>query len=290
MSTIERALNRQKTQEVGRPPAKGQDALSASAGRVPAGDACQALGPPLHIDLSQLRRISMIPPVADTDRLSNEYRRIKRPLVNNAIGRGVAKVPDGNLIMVTSAIEGEGKTFTSLNLAMSIALDPDFSVTLVDGDTARRDLSRILGLAEAPGLLNLLADEDLDPSGLIRPTDIETLSVLPAGHHHALSEELLSSDRMARRVSQLRGIGANHIVLFDAAPVLAAPETVTLSQHVAQIAMVVKASSTRQHEVTMALESLDSSKAINMILNQSLGRPGGERYGGYYGYGAGDAE
>ncbi|WP_170230879.1 hypothetical protein [Spiribacter vilamensis] len=198
------------------------------------------------------------------------------------------KVPDGNLIMLTSAVQGEGKTFTALNLAMSIARDPDFSVTLVDGDTARHTVSSLLGIADAPGLLNLLADESLEPGSLVRPTNIDSLSVLAAGAHHELSEELLSSSRMASLVAQLGGNTPNHIVLFDAPPVLAAPEAVTLSHYMGQIGMIVKASSTLQHEVTMALEQLDQTKAINMILNQSIDGPGGDHYGGYYGYGYGE--
>ncbi|RZU98373.1 hypothetical protein [Spiribacter vilamensis] len=286
MSTIERALNRKKAEQ----PASstGTDTPIGTMDNTGHYANFEPSGPRLFIDLPRLRQASMLPPTSISDRLGNEYRRIKRPLVNNATGRGVMKVPDGNLIMLTSAVQGEGKTFTALNLAMSIARDPDFSVTLVDGDTARHTVSSLLGIADAPGLLNLLADESLEPGSLVRPTNIDSLSVLAAGAHHELSEELLSSSRMASLVAQLGGNTPNHIVLFDAPPVLAAPEAVTLSHYMGQIGMIVKASSTLQHEVTMALEQLDQTKAINMILNQSIDGPGGDHYGGYYGYGYGE--
>ena len=286
MSTIERALNRKRTEQ----PAAPTDADRSVEPARSAGTYAnfEPSGPALFIDLPRLRQESMLPPTSIADRLGNEYRRIKRPLVNNATGRGVMKVPHGNFIMLTSSVQGEGKTFTALNLAMSIARDPDFSVTLVDGDTARRTLSSLLGLSDAPGLLNLLADDSLEAASLVRPTNIDMLSVLAAGDHHDLSEELLSSSRMASLVQQLGGDTPNHIVLFDAPPVLAAPEAVTLSHYMGQIGMIVKASSTLQHQVTMALEQLDQTKAINMILNQSIGGPGAEQYGGYYGYGYGE--
>lgn len=297
MSTIERALSRKKQQaEHGEnrlssgdaPPTDNTPATDhqAAAGGTELADVrFQPRGPLLKIDVNDLRRNSMYPTPAMEDRIGNEYRRIKRPLVSNATGHGVMQVDRGNLIMVTSAVEGEGKTFTALNLALSIARDPDLSITLVDGDVARASLSRLLGANRQPGLLDLLADESLSPMDLIMPTNVESLSVLPAGTRHALSEELLSSARMGRIFSQLADTSPNHFILFDSSPVLAAPDAVTLSHHVGQIVVVVKASSTLRHQVTTCVDQLDPDKAINMILNQSLGGPGGDHYGGYYGYG-----
>ena len=301
MSTIERALSRKKKSKrapsAGHDGEEGEDNNGAVAPpntppthKRPTSDRTDLVGvgfeprgPLLKVDLHQLRRDSMYPTANMEDRVSNEYRRIKRPLLSNATGRGVFQVERGNLIMVTSAIQGEGKTFTSLNLALSIARDPDFSVTLVDGDVARAHLTRVLGARQQPGLLDLLRDETLDPMDLIMPTNIESLSVLTAGSRHALSEELLSSERMGRLVSQLADPSPRHIILFDSPPILAAPDAVTLSHHVGQVVVVVKASSTLRHHVTTAVDQIDPDKAINMVLNQALGGPGGDDYGGYYG-------
>ncbi|QIT56543.1 hypothetical protein HC341_15875 [Aquisalimonas sp. 2447] len=301
MSTIERALSRKKKRERDQPHQERDGADDSGAmgppnapptGAPPTSDRKDLIGvgfeprgPLLKVDINQLRRQSMYPTVAMEDRIGNEYRRIKRPLLGNATGRGVMPVDRGNLIMVTSAIQGEGKTFTSLNLALSIARDPDFSVTLVDGDVARGHLTRVLGAQKHHGLLDLLADESLNPMDLIMPTNIESLSVLTAGSRHALSEELLSSERMGRLVSQLADPTPRHIILFDSPPVLAAPDAVTLSHHMGQVVVVVKSSSTLRHQVTTALDQLDPDKAINMVLNQALGGMGGDDYGGYYGYG-----
>lgn len=305
MSTIERALQRKKRRREEQPPEASANAEATGAATPPPeGSESEPAatgggkelaragfiprGPLLKIDINRLRWQSMYPPAPMEDRLANEYRRIKRPLLGNATGRGVTELERGNMIMITSAIEGEGKTFTSLNLALSIARDPDYSITLVDGDVARPHLTRLLGAADQPGLLDLLSDETLDPMDLVMPTNIETLSVLTAGSRHALSEELLSSDRMARVAAELAQPDRHHIVLFDAPPVLAAPDAVALSHHAGQIVVVVKASSTLRQQVTTAVGQLNPDKAINMVLNQSLGGPGGDQYGGYYGYGYGE--
>ena len=286
MSTIEKALNRLRKggeTTVPEPDSAGPD---APAGGRPHDSATPLTGTsrePLTIDLRHLRRHGIYPPAYMEETLRDQYRRIKRPLVANATGRGAARIDRGNLIMVTSAVAGEGKTFTSLNLALSIAHDPDHSVTLVDGDVARAHASKLLGLEDKPGLIDLLADENLTPGDLVIPTTVESLSILPAGRHHTLSEELLSSNRMERVISALADRAANHIVLFDSAPLLLSPDALTLSSSVGQIVVVVKAYSTLRHQVSEAVEQLDPNKAINMVLNQSLGGPGGDEYGGYYG-------
>ena len=286
MSTIEKALNRlRKSGETSisesytaapDPAATGLPGHSATPSAIPSGE-------PLTIDLNRLRKQGVYPPPYMEETLRDQYRRIKRPLVANATGRGAARIDRGNLIMVTSAVAGEGKTFTSLNLALSIARDPDHSVTLVDGDVARAQASKLLGVQDQPGLIDLLADESLIPNDVIIPTTVESLSILPAGRHHALSEELLSSSRMERVIAALADRTPRHIVLFDSAPLLISPEALTLSSSVGQIVVVVKASSTLRHQVTAAVELLDPDNAINMVLNQSLGGPGGDDYGGYYG-------
>ncbi len=285
MSTIEKALNRLR--KAGGKPSDHADQPPTAA---PAGEQLASALPghgqavePLTINLSLLRKHGVYPPPYLEDTIRDQYRRIKRPLVANATGRGAAAVQRGNLIMITSAIAGEGKTFTSVNLALSIARDPDLSVTLVDGDVARASASKLLGVQDQPGLIDLLADESLTPGDVIIPTSVEPLSVLPAGRHHALSEELLSSSRMERVISALADPTPRHIILFDSAPLLDSPDALTLSSSVGQIVVVVKASSTQRHQVTAAIELLDPNKAINLVLNQSLGGPGGDDYGGYYG-------
>ena len=130
--------------------------------------------------------------------VSNQFRHIKRPVIKNALGRGGELVPNGHLVMVTSSLPGEGKTFSSLNLALSIAREKDLEVVLIDADVAKATVSRIFALQGAPGLLNALADHLLDVESLILPTDVKGLSLLPAGQcaEEDIATELLASTRM----------------------------------------------------------------------------------------------
>ena len=89
------------------------------------------------------RRAAMSRPMRRRSQIADEFRVIKRPIIRNALGRAGAKVRNGNLVMVTSALPGEGKTFTALNLAMSVAMEYDNTVLLVDGDVAHPGLPKL---------------------------------------------------------------------------------------------------------------------------------------------------
>lgn len=286
MSTIEKALGRLRdTSEEPKPPPR--NATGGSQGTHLA--ASVASNTQISIDARTLRKRGVHPPAHLENTLRDEYRRIKRPLIANAFGRGVPKMDFGNVIMVTSALAGEGKTFTSLNLAMSIARDPEISVILIDGDVARASASTILGVQRERGLIDLLADQTLTPTSLLLPTSIDSLFFLPAGKKHVHSEELLSGSRMEQMVSAYAA-NKDTIVIFDSPPLLRTPEAVTLSATAGQIVLVVKALSTPRQQIHDAMEQLDPNKAINLILNQSLSGPGGDEYGGYYGGSYGETD
>ena len=110
----------------------------------------------VEIDFARLGQQGIVTPQSPRTATADQFRVIKRPLIANAMGRGAAPIKHGNLIMVTSAVPGEGKSFTSLNLAMSIAAELDNTVMLVDADVARPSLLRTLGLEPGPGLLDVL--------------------------------------------------------------------------------------------------------------------------------------
>src|SRR6185436_13857501 len=116
----------------------------------------QARSTRLNIDLAALAAAGFVTPDVPTSRIADEFRILKRPLIANASGKGAAPVRNGNLIVVTSSVPGEGKSFTSVNLAMSIAMEMDRTVLLVDADVARPTLPKTLGLKETPGLLDVL--------------------------------------------------------------------------------------------------------------------------------------
>lgn len=242
----------------------------------------------VHIDRDALRQAELLPPASQDRQLSGEYRQIKRPLMANALGRGVPKLPNGHRIMIASAMPGDGKTFTSINLALSFALDKDLSVVLVDADVAKAHLSRTFGVHNEPGLMDLLRDEHMDVEAAILPTDVPGLSILPAGKAIDTANELLASARMEQIASQITVRYPNRIVLFDSPPLLITSEAMALSAAVGQIVMVVRAGVTPQSAVLDAIELLGEGKSIGLVLNQTDEqlRPG--YYYQYYGHKDGD--
>jgi len=237
----------------------------------------------LHLDFDALREASIVPPEDLAPHLADEFRRIKRPLIANAFGKGVVPVENGNLLMLCSAFSGEGKTFTSVNLAMSLALERERTVLLVDADVAKPHISRALGIDGQLGLMDLLTDDDLDISEVLVQTDMPGLRILPAGQRHKYSTEYLASDKMQDLMDELSGRYPNRIIIFDSPPLLQTSEAQVLASLVGQVVMVIHAGETPQAAVDAALEMIDSNKAINLILNKCRVKSSGEYYGGYYG-------
>jgi exopolysaccharide/PEP-CTERM locus tyrosine autokinase len=242
----------------------------------------------VRIDRDALRQAELLPPASQERQLAGEYRQIKRPLIANALGRGVPKIPNGHRIMVASAMPGDGKTFTSINLALSFAHERDLSVVLVDADVAKAHLSRTFGVQNEPGLMDLLRDEYLDVDSVILPTDVPGLSILPAGKASETASELLSSARMELVANHISMRNANRILLFDSAPLLITSEAMALASVVGQIALVVRAGVTPQRAVLDAIDLLGEGKSIGLVLNQAdeQTRPG--YYYQYYGNTEGD--
>jgi protein-tyrosine kinase len=296
MSLVERALKKiQESRAHGPqgslPPASTiplQPARPAAAAPAPRVAAVPTLEPArptriVRIDREALRQAELLPPPTQERQLAGEYRQIKRPLIANALGRGVPKMPHGHRIMVASALPGDGKTFTSINLALSIALEKDLSVVLVDADVAKAHLSRTFGVHAETGLMDLLRDEHQDPEALILPTDVPGLSILPAGRAIDTATELLASARMEQVTAQMSARDSKRIVLFDSPPLLITSEAMALASVVGQIVMVVRAGVTPQSAVLDAIELLGEGKSIGLVLNQTdeQVRPG---YYQYYGY------
>lgn len=254
--------------------------------RVAVVDDCISGGAPLHIDLEALRRAGALPPQAAERQMADEYRRIKWPVLERAFGREQTAVPDGNLVMVTSAMPGEGKTFTSLSLAMSIARERDSSVLLIDADIAKAHVSELLGIRQRPGLTDLLEKPGDDPANAVMATDVEGLRVMAAGRRHDQVPELMASQRMRDLIAELAARNRERVIIFDSSPLLATNESQVLAKLVGQVLMVVRANSTPRPAVEEAVALLDRNRSINLVLNQTRTLFGlGTYYSGYYNYG-----
>ena len=231
----------------------------------------------------------LLVPSQSRNLLANEFRVIKRPLIANAMGKGATPIPNGNLIMVTSALPGEGKSFTAVNLAISIAMELDNTVMLVDADVARPSILNMLGLPPAEGLLDVVKESSLDISRVLLHTNIEKLSILPSGTPHPRATELLASDAMIRLLDDMAKRYPDRIIIFDSPPLLLTTEARALATHMGQIVIVVQSGETTQAAVKEAVSTIEACPLKMMVLNKAT-QSASDRYGyGYaYGYGYGN--
>lgn len=237
------------------------------------------------LDFDKLRALGVLTPEDGRSTMAEEFRIIKRPLLMNALGQGLETVENANLIMVTSALPKEGKTFTAINLAMSLANEVDNSVLLVDGDVAKPSVSRILGFKAQHGLIDFLLGEVNDIDDLILDTNIPKLRILPSGRHYQHATELLASESMRMLLRHLVEESDDRIVVFDSPPLLVTTEARELARNMGQIVMVVEADKTPHFAAKDALEQLPNLSIVGLVLNKSRMHRTGDyySYGGYYG-------
>ena len=217
--------------------------------------------------------------------IQEEFRHIKRKLLNNAFGPAAKTLNHSNLVMVSSSNPNEGKTFISINLALSIALEQDKTVLLIDADVLRPSLHRELEFNTKNGLLEYLLDEVPSLSEIIYNTNIANLKLIPAGNPHHLTNELLASKRMVTLAEELADRYPDRIVIFDCPPILGVTETPVLSSLVGQAVVVVEESKTKLEDVKKAVSQLDEDIAVGFVMNKTI-RSKKDGYG-YYGYGYG---
>ena len=253
------------------------------------GEAAVEIGMPtptrrVDLDLARLAACSIMTPGTPRSRLADEFRVIKRPLIETASRKGDASIRHGNLIIITSALPGEGKSFTAANLAMSIAMEMDRTVLLVDADVARPSLPKMLGLPPAKGLLDLILDDTLDVSDVLMKTNVETLSILGSGTPHEHATELLASEAMKRLLNEMAQRYPDRIIIFDSPPLLVTTEARVLASHMGQVVLVVQAEHTSHADVMQALSTIEDCPVKHMMLNKHRAGSSGD-YGYAYGYG-----
>jgi len=236
----------------------------------------------VEIDFARLRARGFVTPDMPRSKIADEFRVIKRPILRNALEAGRDEARPRTLVMVTSALPREGKTFTAINLALSVAAEVDNTVLLMDGDVAHPMFTDVLGVPREPGLLDLLTRDDLDVGDTLVKTNIEKLSVVPAGANHPFATELLASEQMASLLRSVASRYPDRIIIFDSPPLLATTEARVLASHAGQIVMVVAADATTQHAVQQALATIESCDIVMMMLNKAHRTDVGSYYG-YYG-------
>ncbi|MBV8306966.1 MAG: AAA family ATPase [Gammaproteobacteria bacterium] len=237
---------------------------------------------PVHrratIDFERLRAAGYLPEQSEERRFADYCHRIKRPLIDRALGSGAAA--DARAILLSSALPGDGKTFITLNLALSMARERDISVLLVDGDLPRAQITHLLGLQDEAGLLTALRDDKMDVESLIHDTEVSGLEILPAGSPPDGAAELIASSRMREVVARLTARNPRRLLLFDSPPLLVSSEARALVAIPGQIVLVARSAHTPQRAVLDALGHIDKQKLRGLVVNDALV---GDQHG-YYEY------
>jgi protein-tyrosine kinase len=278
MSLVERTLNKLRSATVADPTRLAESNSEPSpvpaVARVSTESPSKAYGGRARparvvaVDRDALRAAGFLPPPLQSTQLAWQYRQIKRPLVANALA-STDNASCMHVIMVTSAVPGDGKTFTSINLAVSMSREQDINVLLVDADIEKPHISRLFGVSEEPGLLDAVRDDSLDIESLIIGTDFPGLSILPAGRYSEQATELLASQRMMSCMQQLERSDASRVAVLDSPPLLATNESRVIARSVGQIIVVVRDGKTTEHELREALAFLPEGKFVGLVLNQS---------------------
>ncbi len=296
MSTIEKALGtlrKKAPAEADAPVPDTVERAGASLGaEQPEANGPSAPGPqkPLvEIPFETLQERGFMSPSVPRSTIAEEFRGIKRPLLKNIAG-GAIKSDNPNLIMVTSALQGDGKTFTSINLALSIAMEQDKTVLFVDADVLKATAGRLIGVpSHTPGLIDLLEGKGVEPQDVILRTNMPKLRILPAGSPSEHATELLAGENMHELMLELARRYPDRVIVFDSPPLLLTSEAGVLASFMGQIVFVASSGVTAQGAVQRALEHIGPDKMVGIVLNRAPKRRFnlfGTDYG-YYGYGYG---
>lgn len=297
MSTIEKAVNKQLAQQSEQAqvsPATGQSTLNVetiaseqrASNKRNAAEKASAQKDYLNtatiqLDLERLAELNFVSLTSERRVINEEFRVIKRKLLNNAFGGLSQTLKHPNLIMVSSSRPGEGKTFTSINLALSMALEKDKTVLLIDADVLRPMVSKTLNFATENGLTDYLSSDELEVDDILLSTNVDRLKIISAGRPHHLSTELLGSEKMLKLATEFASRYPDRIVIFDAPPLLGVNETAVLASMCGQAIVVVEENKSKLAEIDQAVALLPDDLAIGFVINKAH-RNQGKGYGYYY--------
>jgi protein-tyrosine kinase len=225
------------------------------------------------IDRGRLAKAGIAVPSSERSRLVEEVRLIKQEVLRNAKPASIVLEGErsGRLIMVSSSLPREGKTFVAVNLALSISSERDSRVLLIDCDAQRQALKEMLGIDAEQGLVDLLMHPEIDISDVLLRTNIPNLTVLPCGTSGPHVPELLSSNRMSSLLKEMVRRYPDRYIILDAPPCLATSDPSILAALVGQIVFVVEAEKTQEREIEAALRLISACPTISLVLNKTHG-------------------
>lgn len=236
---------------------------------------------PLEIDLVGLENRGFVGLESARNLINEEYREIKRKLLHTAFGPLASTISSSNIIMVSSARPSEGKTFTAINLALSIAAEQDKTVLLVDADVLKPNVLKTLQVDGDNGLMEYLLGKVDDLSDVIYHTNVPKLKIIPAGQSHHLSTELLASTVMKDTVEEFSTRYPDRVVIIDTPPLIGINESAVLANLAGQAVIVVEEGKSQINDIRSAVDRLNPDMAIGFVVNKSTQF---NESGGYYGY------
>jgi Mrp family chromosome partitioning ATPase len=238
---------------------------------------------PERVDEAALLRAGIVPLGQGRSRVYEEFRIVQDQVLRLLAAGGEATGQDGQMVMVTSAAPGEGKSFVSANLAASLARCSDRAVLLVDTDPKPASLSRALGLSGRPGLLDIAAGRDEQGPITVYSTSIEGLAVLPLGGEATHRSMLAATGLVPGLLRRLSRHFPTHVIVLDAPPCLASSDASMLASLVDQIVVVIEAGKTQQDELEAALDLIQCCRNIALLLNK-IRSDTGSGFGSYGDY------
>jgi len=169
---------------------------------------------------------------------------------------------------VTSPVKRDGKTTIAVNLAAVLALDYEEKVLLIDGDLRAPGVHRYFNANSSPGLADYLSSSSSKGiKGYVQETFLSSLRILPAGKPSDLAPELLAKEKMKHVMEEIRTEFPGHQIIIDSPPVLSTPDPIVLARQVDGVLMIVRAGKTPRDFLMKALQSLNSSKVMGIVLN-----------------------
>ena len=222
----------------------------------------------VKINLPDLAERGLYSDPAVARRQQDEFRRLRRDVLgamrsHNDQGEGVSSP----VVLVTSPMPGDGKSWTALNLALSTAAVEGPDVLLIDADPYKCSITNALGLGDAPGLLDLLRNPTTEFMNLAQPTSVRRLHVIPAGHNNGEVGDLFTAERLRLVVGSIARTMAGHVAIIDSVPILISSETAALADVSGQVLMVVRAGVTLRESVTEAVSRVRTSVPVGLVLN-----------------------
>lgn len=223
---------------------------------------------PVTVSSTKLAAHGIVLPEAVYSRTVEEFRVVKRSVLNTvARDSGSAHAEQSRIVLVTSANPGEGKTFTAINLALSLACEKDTSPLLMDCDAYQQSMLEYLGISADRGWIDIVAGDDVLPGDVILPTSVPNLEILPAGKLRPHVPELMSSRSASRLFSELLLQNPNRIIIIDSLPCSVSTEPSILAALAGQTVFVVAAYETSSDDVVSGLRQVETCPSVSLVLN-----------------------